>query len=103
MEPLSIPFLNPWAPLPSNRAAAFEAEIQRELSPEHPLHGITLSAIAHSQRADDALFRLDDDRVVGVHLTWSGKTEPPPWPTHNIYPSLDAWREHVMVPDHADS
>ena len=97
------PFSGPWEQLPPDRAAAFEAEIQRELSPEHQLHGVTLSALACSHRADDVLFRLEDDRVVDVHLTWSRKTESPPWPSHDIYPSLDAWRGHVMLPDHADS
>jgi hypothetical protein len=45
MQPLSTPFLEPWEQLPPGRAAAFEAEIQRELSPEHPLQGVTLSAL----------------------------------------------------------
>ena len=103
MEPLSTPFLEPWEQLPPDRAAALEAELQRELSPGHPLHGVTLSALACSHRADDVLFRLDDDRVADVHLTLSRKTERPPWPSHDIYPSLDAWREQVMLPDHADS
>jgi hypothetical protein len=69
----------------------------------HPLHGITFSALACSQRADDVLFQLDDDRVVNVHLTWSRKTESPPFPSHDIFPNLDAWREQVMLADHADS
>jgi len=102
MEPLSTSFLEPWEQLPPDRATAFEAEIQSELSPGHPLHGITLSALACSNRADDVLFQLDDDRVVDVHMTWSTKTEPPPYPSHDIYPSLDAWRKQVMLPDHAD-
>jgi len=103
MELLSPSFPEPWEQLPADRAAAFEAEIQRELSPEHPLHGVTLSALACSHRADEVLFRLHDDRVVDVHLTWSRTTESPPWPSHDIYPSLGAWREHVMLPVHADS
>jgi hypothetical protein len=36
MELLSPSFPEPWEQLPADRAAAFEAEIQRELSPEHP-------------------------------------------------------------------
>jgi hypothetical protein len=96
-------FLEPWVAVAPDRATAFEAEIQRELSAEHPLHGVTLSALACSHRADDVLFRMDDGRVVDVHLTWSRRTESPPWPSHDIYPNLDAWRQHVMLPDHADS
>jgi len=96
-------FLEPWEQLPPDRAAAFEAELQRELSPGHPLHGVTLAALACSHRADDVLFRLDDERVADVHLTLSRKTERPPWPSHDIYASLDVWREQVMLPEHADS
>lgn len=99
-SPLS---LDPWHSLSLDRASAFEAEIQRELSPGHPLHAVKLSALAHSDRADDVLFRLDNDRVVHVHLTWSGKRESPSWPSHRIYPTLDAWREQIMLPDHGDS
>jgi len=56
MESEANPFLEPWEQLPPDRAAAFEAEVQRELSPEHPLHGVTLSALACSHRADDVSF-----------------------------------------------
>lgn len=103
MELDSTLFLDPWQPLSLDRASAFEAEVQRELSPGHPLHGVKLSALAHSDRADDVLFQLDNNRVVDVHLTWSRKRESPPWPSHRIYPTLDAWREQVMLPEHADS
>ena len=103
MESLSRGFLAPWEALPSDRAASFQAEIERELSPEHPLHGVALHAIAHSRRADDALFQLEDGRVAEVHLTWSRKGERAPWPTHCIYTSLDAWRQQVMIPTNEDT
>jgi hypothetical protein len=45
------------------------------------------------------LFRLEGGGVVDVHLTWSGKTEPPPWPSHRAYASLEDWQRQVMVPD----
>lgn len=95
-------FLSPWECLSSNQAIAFTRELDAELSPEHPLYGITTRAVAHSCRADDALFGLNDGRVVVVHLTWGSAPERPPYPIHQIYDSLGDWTQQVMVVQHAD-
>jgi hypothetical protein len=59
------------------KLAALRAEYQRELPDIHPLHGITVEAIAHRDGNDDILVRhaAHDDRVSVVHLTWCGHTE----------------------------
>ncbi len=42
---------------------------------------------------DDVLFRLDDGETVAVvHLTWSGKAEPAPWPSTRTYLSFADWQ-----------
>jgi hypothetical protein len=98
MEFRSGTFAAPWEPLPSDQAGSFQAEIERELTPGHLLHGVVLHAIAHSRRADEVLFQLEDGRVAEVHLTWSRQYERPPWPVHQIYSSLNEWQQ-VMIRD----
>ncbi|RMF38929.1 MAG: hypothetical protein D6754_06400 [Alphaproteobacteria bacterium] len=63
--------------LDSEVAPAFEAEILRELSPDHPLRGLQLEAIARYRGSDDVLFRVEDGpfEYVIVHLTWSQERE----------------------------
>jgi hypothetical protein len=95
-------FQEPWEEFLPRQAAAFVREAQTELSSGHPLHGTKLTALAHSTRADDALFQLEDGRVVEAHLTWSGRPELPPWPRHRVYASLEEWAQQVMIPSSED-
>jgi hypothetical protein len=99
MDSSSFSFLEPWRALPPERAEALLRELQIELSPGHPLHGIQLAGIAVSRHADDVLFRLQDGRVAQVHLTWRRGVEKNPWPSHRIYASFEEWAQQVMVPD----
>ena len=95
-------FIEPWESLSSNQATAFILELAAELSHEHPLHGIEFHAVAHSCRVDDALFGMNDGRVVAVHLTWGGAPERPPFPVHRIYSSLEDWAQQLMLPKPTD-
>jgi hypothetical protein len=55
--------------------------------------------VARRQDQDDILVRLHEDQVAQVHLTWSqDKGSSSPWT--ELFPTLAAWRERVMVPDH---
>ncbi len=51
-------FLEPWAAVTSH-AANLEAEVRREVSEGHPLHGSSPSAVAQRTDSDDVLFRLE--------------------------------------------
>jgi hypothetical protein len=102
MENPPLSLLEPWCEFVPGQADAFLRELRIELSPSHPLHGLNLAPVAHSARADDALFQLADGRVVEVHLTWIGKTEQPPAPRHRIYSSIEEWVQQVMIPAHED-
>jgi hypothetical protein len=70
--------------------AELAAELGRETSLGHDLHGLTVRAIARNQGSDDVLFFLPDDRVADVHLTWSHETGTF-LPATKIYDDLDSW------------
>lgn len=70
---------------------SLEAELARELCPEHLLYGLEASALARRWRRDDILFRLGDGRFAQVHLTHRLETDPQ-WPSTDIYPSFEAWK-----------
>lgn len=98
-------WLEPWCSLTQlgpQFAPAFEHELDRELSPGHPLFGITVAAIGKRDGTDDVLFRLDDGtgRVAVVHLTYCNQPESPPWPSCILFHDLQVWSEQCMRPDH---
>jgi hypothetical protein len=100
VSPAGVQFLDPWKQFVPVQAEAFFLELTRELSPGHPLHKMKLSPLGHSGAADNALFAIEDGRVVEVHLTWSGHAEPPPRPNHRVYLNADKWIERVMLLEH---
>lgn len=63
----------------SETARPFAEELARELSPGHPLHGRTWSVVARVIPQDDVI-ALSGDDVFLVHLTWTQRLEPLPWP-----------------------
>jgi hypothetical protein len=78
------------------------SELRTEVSPGHPLHGVSLRAIARSTQADDVLFQFEDGRVCVVHLTSSGFAERNRCPSHRMFPTFEDWVRKVMIPDHED-
>jgi hypothetical protein len=87
-----------WWPIDAATAAAFEAELQREMSPGHPLFGLPLRAIGQGGNGDDVLFTVADgsERVAAVHLTWARAAECPPWPGSELYEGFAAWAEDAQ-------
>jgi hypothetical protein len=77
--------------------SAFEAELQRELKPGHPLFGIRVMAIGARYDQDDVVFELLDGsgRFADVHLTWAGEKETPPWPGVALFESFIEWAKSV--------
>ena len=97
-------FLEPWAAVTSH-AANLEAELRREVSEGHPLHGCSASAVAQRTDSDDVLFRLDgiEPRYAVVHLTWRGEPEPKNrWPETRLFETMDQWKDLCMVPEHRE-
>jgi hypothetical protein len=76
---------NPGAP-EQQQIQAVTNELLRETTPGHALYDMSFTVIGRSQARDDVLLKVDD-RWALVHLTWSGKSEVPPWPTCVIFDS----------------
>ena len=92
---MKIEWLEPWMPIerPEEREA-IQAEFHYELCESHPLFGLSVVALARRYDQDDVLFKLVDNRVAEVHLTWSRKPEPDPrWPRTTIFASVAVWAE----------
>jgi hypothetical protein len=101
---MSIEYTRPWQALTGAfaHAPSFEAELQKELAPNHPLFGQPVAAIARQLGSDDVLFRVEVKpvRYAVVHLTRSGKTEPWPFsPSVEFFVSLEDFAERCMKID----
>jgi hypothetical protein len=95
----NLQWLEPWHPAPSG----LESELEKEISPKHPLFGLKAISIGRRNDCDDVLFFLPDNSypLAVVHLTWTGKRETnPEWPHTTFYSSLDDWIARCMKPDH---
>jgi len=84
---------DPWFAPEAAQAAALEREATTEIGPGHPLSGQALTLIAACSACDSAAFRAADGTFAIVHLTWTHRQEPPPWPSTEIvtgYRTLEA-------------
>jgi len=102
-----VNWLVPWHPVGDDSAqvAGMERELERELSPGHPLFGLPVKTLARRQDCDDVLFALQDGtgRVAVVHLTWTqSPPERPPWPGTTLFQSLEIWAAGGMRSDSED-
>jgi hypothetical protein len=96
----------PWKVIEGTKAApAVEHELYAEIGPDHPLHGIGLTAWLTCTACDDVLLRLDDKKVRAgkapyacavVHLTWTGKRQRLPFPHTEIFGSSQDALAHLM-------
>jgi GNAT superfamily N-acetyltransferase len=75
---------------------ALTRELVTELDSAHPLHGHAFTVVARSEADDDVLVALPSGGWAVVHLTWSGKTESPPWPATTFYSTFDEL-EHAVA------
>jgi hypothetical protein len=97
----NLRWLEPWEPASSG----LEAELKKEVSPEHPLFGQEAISVGRRGDCDDVLFFLPENPspLAVVHLTWTGRREKnPEWPHTTFYSSLDDWVERCMKPDHLE-
>jgi hypothetical protein len=80
------PLPGPWFDLrPLERAQeAMAAELDRELAPGHLLHRQPAHALAKCGHCDSVLFALPGGRLAIVHLTWTRKSESPPFPHADV-------------------
>jgi hypothetical protein len=59
----------PWRPLDlGTETPSVQKQLEREIAPEHPLHGKQAIAIARRLDCDDVLVSLGDGTYANVHL-----------------------------------
>lgn len=94
--------LRPWRSVA--REPELEAQLERELGPDHPLHRVGARAIARRQDNDDVLFALDAGpaEFAVVHLTWARDHADTGWPKFELYDTLAEWKRRCMQRDHDD-
>ena len=96
-------YLHPWV-LVEGEAANLVAELQREVTQDHPLYGLKVRAIARRCDSDDVLFALEGIEVAEVHLTWTGRPEvDSTWPTVRLFHTFSEWLRDGMMPDHYET
>lgn len=102
--PPQLEWLEPWQHI-EGRAEALVNELQKELPPQHVLHGVQVVAVARRIDCDDVLFATTDPMkpLAVVHLTWTGRTESAlKWPHTTLYESWRDWTERCLFPDHKE-
>lgn len=68
-----------WRPDEPAREALLQ-ELLTELSPGHALHRLPVDVQSRCGGCDEVLISVVDGSFALVHLTWSGRQEPPPYP-----------------------
>lgn len=68
--------LGQWRDIEVEEATALQAELKRELCPDHPLYGQEAEPWLISWPDKDVAFALPDGRVALVHLTYNRETSP---------------------------
>ena len=79
---------------PDRTSFTFEAELQHEVCPGHPLHRVECRAVARSCEHPDAFVFVTAHPLMPiafVHLTWHVETDPS-FPYTVGYPSWEAFR-----------
>lgn len=102
--PAEIEWLEPWQPL-EGCGDALVAELQRELAPDHVLHGVDVAPLARRIDCDEVLFATADPQhpLAVVHLTWTTKMERDPrWPWTTLFSGWADWIERCLLPDHRE-
>jgi hypothetical protein len=73
-----------------------EAELQREVCPEHPLYGLNITAIGYDAGGllSDFLFHVEGAsfQYAQVHLTWHVEADPF-FPYTELYATFEDWRK----------
>lgn len=72
-----------------SRASLLADELHREVGVGHPLAGERWTVVAEAEPQDDVVV-VAGAQVAMVHLTWSGRRESPPWPSHDAIPGPEA-------------
>jgi hypothetical protein len=80
------------------QAESLQSELQKELSPSHPLYGSECRAVARCGTNDDVLFQTnsEDFQYAMVHLTWRGRVEVEGWPETKLFTSYQEFHDFIL-------
>lgn len=81
-----------WRDVGKGEGLGLQAQILRELSDGHILHGRAFKVIARRDDSDDVLIELDDGEVAEMHLTWARESNQA-FPGALLYLDMTHWRE----------
>jgi hypothetical protein len=101
--PPDLEWLDPW--LKDDSDDGLVRELQREIPPDHVLHGIPVKAVARRRDRDDVLYVTADSSkpLAWVHLTYRSSRETDPhWPSTVLFDSWQDWIDGCLIPDHED-
>ena len=92
-------FLAPWY---ESKDDALAAELRREVTTGHALHGMPVKVLGRRSNKDEVLFALQDGtgRLAAVHLTYQAETDIR-WPSFSMFASEANWIEK-MEADHVE-
>lgn len=91
----------PWGETGLEMGRALEAELKCEVTLGHPLHGVSVSALARRDDCDDVLFAIiGSPSVAVVHLSYRKETNPS-WPYSQFYADLSEWEEQATSQDNS--
>jgi hypothetical protein len=90
--------LGPWRKIPEDRRLGYQTELMKEVGPGHPLWDVPLRVCATRTDGNEIMCSIDDGskRVAVVHLTWSGVSESPRYPTTRFFGTFERFIMHVM-------
>lgn len=78
---------------------SLEKQLQRELTPAHPLAGRSMTVLVRALGTDDAAFLTDDGVVALVHLTYNPPDPDGCWPFATMFPDVSALLQHLAQAD----
>jgi hypothetical protein len=87
-------YKEPWsdrAEYPDKHRKALESELRKELKEGHSLFGLSFKIVGKREDEDDVLVSTEQGFFI-VHLTWSGKVEPLPFPRTERFETLEKLR-----------
>jgi hypothetical protein len=98
----SIAWLEPWFPINDLQTSiALESELHKEIGKGHTLFRRGVKTIGRRRDRDEFLFVFNPlAQLALVHLTFTSRTEPLPFPTTIIYKDIEEFIEKRMKPDH---
>ena len=87
-------FDTPW--LKIDTETGLPAQLYKEVSKDHVLHGKKVTAIAQRQDREDVLFLIpDENRYALVHLTWAERQLDRGWPDTALFDTMKEVQEAI--------